>query len=145
VFFPLDVSYLQVKRIANHTYAKYLAAECGLEDLGGTFLCTITYRSPPDACPASVPGVNRLEPVADHLPPPSAEIRKACVYFSSYTDFLLPYFAFKELARVGFTLYVLLYSGELTSHETLQRTRNWKHKTWETDTSKITYVERYDV
>ena len=92
-----------------------------------------------------MPEINRPEPVADLLPPPSGEIRKAHVYFSSRTYFLLPYFAFEELTQVGFKLYVLLYSGELTSHETLQRARNWKHKTWETGTSKTTYNERYDV
>jgi len=74
----------------------------------------------PDAYPASVPGVNRPEPVAEHLPPSSAEIRKARFYFSSRTYFLVPYFAFKELAQLGFELYVLLYSGELTSHEMVQ-------------------------
>jgi hypothetical protein len=92
-----------------------------------------------------VPGFNRPEPVADHFPPSSAEIRKACVYFCSRTNFLLHYFAFKELAQVGFTLYVLLYSGEFTSHGALQRTRNWKHKTWEADTCKTVYNEQCDV
>lgn len=63
-----------------------LAAEYGLEDLTLSFSLHYHIQIAPDAYPASVPGVNRPEAVADHLPPSRAEIRKACVCFSSRTS-----------------------------------------------------------
>jgi len=75
----------QITRIQN-----ILATECGLEDLTlRGFSRHHHIQIAADAYPASVPGVNRPEPVADHLPLPSAEIRKARVYSSSRTYFLL--------------------------------------------------------
>jgi hypothetical protein len=91
MFFLLDVSCLQMKRIACHKHTKYLKAVCGLEDLTAR-ACSLYHliQTVPDAYVASVPGVKRPEPVAGRVPPSSAEIRQACVFVSSRSYFLLP-------------------------------------------------------
>ena len=88
--FLLDVSYLQVGTDPkSHLYTKF---GCWMR-VGRRTWRDCTQHSyiqiVPDAYPAFVPGVKRPEPVADHSPHSSAEIRKACVYFCSRTYFLL--------------------------------------------------------
>jgi hypothetical protein len=84
--------------------------------------------------PACVPGV-----LTDQVRPPSAEMKNAWICTSSRTYFLLPCFLYQEPRHPNVTVSVPLCCREETSRETQHQTRNWKHKSRETDTSEGTY------